>query len=427
MKIVMITPLDYLAAFNNREHNAVRYYVAAGDDVTLVGKTFNRRTGLATMLVDLLSHRAKVSHVDGAVIKLVDPMLNIYGGLARRHLGAEGGATSSTEGPLRRAVQMVKRAVVRVLKPLSILREVPVVLGMTATAWRASKGADVAMAFGPWGAVPAYILRKIGRVRCFAYIDRDYEAGLVEGKRARLTAWLERVLPARADVLVSIGPRLQALRHETTGKIPLLSPTGVNFDRFALPRTQSDALEIIYVGNVVEWAGVELALEALAKTRAPNLRLTIIGTGQDSYIEQLKAQADQLGIADRTRFVGAIAHSDLPQYLTSASIGLAMSRPNLYRTYAYPLKVLEYMAAGLVVLATEDTETGDIVRRAQAGKTLPFDSGALAASIDQLAGAPEQIAVLSMSGQKAARAMSWEASLDTERAALSAALAGGVS
>jgi len=51
--------------------------------------------------------------------------------------------------------------------------------------------------------------------------------------------------------------------------------------------------------------------------------------------------------------------------------------------FAFPLKVVEYMAAGLPVATTAETEAADIVTRADAGVVVPHDARAAAQAISQ--------------------------------------------
>ena len=102
-----------------------------------------------------------------------------------------------------------------------------------------------------------------------------------------------------------------------------------------------------FVGTLKPWHGTDLLLRALARTRE-NLRLDICGTGpQQEELEQLAAE---LGIAERVRLHGAVAPDEVPQVLHRLDIAAAPYPAGDH--YFSPLKVYEYLAAGLPVVAS---------------------------------------------------------------------------
>ncbi|MCC0064914.1 MAG: glycosyltransferase [Defluviimonas sp.] len=407
--------MDYCRSFNNREHNAVRYYAGRGDRVTLVGKRLNRTAGLRAALRDGLTSRTEEVTLDGATIRTIDPFLNFFGGIARRASANR----ASTDHP--RPMAWLKGALIRLARPFSLLREVAATGAFVTAAWRPSARADVVVAFGPWAALPAWLLKRAGRVRHLVYVDRDYEAGLFTDTRQAVTAWLERALPGAADTFITIGPRLQGLRVAETGLTPLICETGVDFDRMAAARATSgasaEAFGIVYVGNVIEWSGVGKLLSALPHL-PEHVSVRIVGDGLPGFTEHLRRRATELGVADRVSFTGPVPYAKVQFQLGGMALGFALSEPNAYRTYAYPLKVLEYFAAGLPVVATVGTEGGDIVARAEAGIVLPQDVAALSDAIAALAADPERYARMRQNALATAQAFSWTRSFDRERAAI---------
>ncbi len=419
LRFLFLTPLDYTSAQNNREHNAVRYYVGRGDHVTLIAKRLNRTAGWRSALANGLTSRISEEIRDGATIRIVDPFLNFFGGIARQ-------ASAVADGGRPGIGTRLKRALIRLAKPLSVLREFAATGAFVTAAWHPARQADVVVAFGPWAALPAWLLKCAGRVKHLVYLDRDYEAGLFNDTRRAVTAHLEATMPRKADTFITIGPRLQALREKTTGRRPLICETGVDFDKFARTRARTgsthDRIEVLYIGNVVDWSGVDLMIRALPGL-PDRVSFRVIGAGLPAYIEELRHLSQQLAVAPRVTFSGPVAYPDIPTRMEGATIGFAASRPNLYRQYAYPLKVLEYFAAGLPVLATSDTEGGDIVRRADAGVVVDHDGAALGQALSALIGDPATLQRLRDNALCAARRMSWQRSFERERAAIVADLA----
>jgi glycosyltransferase involved in cell wall biosynthesis len=115
------------------------------------------------------------------------------------------------------------------------------------------------------------------------------------------------------------------------------------------------------VGNLIEGKGMHLAIAALACV--PDVTLVIAGDGPEAT--RLRRQAGRLGIADRVRFVGTVAHTELPGYYNAAD---ALILPS--RSEGMPNVVLEALACGTAVLATAVGGIPEIMVAQVAGRLL---------------------------------------------------------
>src|SRR5207302_554460 len=78
------------------------------------------------------------------------------------------------------------------------------------------------------------------------------------------------------------------------------------------------------------------------------------------------------------QFAGAVAHTDIPGLLASMDVAVA-PYPNLADFYFSPLKVYEYMAAGLPVVVSNIGQLGKLINHGVNGLLVPAgDAGALA-------------------------------------------------
>jgi len=167
---------------------------------------------------------------------------------------------------------------------------------------------------------------------------------------------------------------------------------------------------LFYTGNVVPWSGLERVLRALPELRAdfPDLRLRVVGDGPPGYRESLARLARELGLADRVEWLGPRPHAELPALMAGAAVGLAFSEPVPFRSYACPLKVLEYMAAGLPVIGTSDTETEALIARFECGLAVPFEIEAFAAAAGRLLSDAALHARLRANGIRHSADLTWE-------------------
>jgi len=133
---------------------------------------------------------------------------------------------------------------------------------------------------------------------------------------------------------------------------------------------------LITVCRLVPWKGVERIIRLLPELS--DTRLLVAGDGH--LRAKLEAIAHSLGVASRVIFLGNVPHSSVHCYLARADAFVLNS------TYeGLPHVVLEAMAAGLPVVATNAGGTGEVVEHDVTGLLVPVgDQAALKAAIERL-------------------------------------------
>lgn len=414
MRILIVTPLDYHRADNNREHNMVRHFSRLSCSITVLYKAMNRSPGFLDMLSDTCTFRIRRSLEEHASFIRVDPFVNYYAGLRAQ---CEAGALG------RPSTFSMRHLLVRIFSQAAFLRDVCTVPCLLLAGLFYARGRfDACIGFGPWGGLTGWLLKRLGKAGIFLYEDRDYEPGLVPDRfRRSYTAWVERKAMLNADLIVSLGYRLAALRKAQTGREIVIIPTGVEWQRFLISReARKRQRHLVYLGNLISWSGLDLAINAMSTVRAryPDAKLVIVGDGLPTYVEYLQRLARERGVEDTVEFRGRIPNERLPSLLANVRIGLANSQPVDYRKFAYPLKVIEYMAAGLPVIGTKGTETEDIISRARCGISVAFDEKELAEAIIRLFDDDALYAALRENGIRESATMTWSNLMDQELALL---------
>jgi glycosyltransferase involved in cell wall biosynthesis len=141
---------------------------------------------------------------------------------------------------------------------------------------------------------------------------------------------------------------------------------------------------LISVGHLIERKGHHLAIEALADL--PGWSLLIVGEGPER--PRLAALAAQPGLAGRVRLLGARPHAELPGlYGAADALVLASSREGWANV------LLEAMACGTPVVASDIWGNPEVVRAPEAGRLVPREAAAIAAGVrDLAAAAPDRAA-----------------------------------
>ena len=231
-----------------------------------------------------------------------------------------------------------------------------------------------------------------------------------------------QVTAARATVCVS-NPVADWVRRRTAdlfdigagdvaGRIHTV-PNGVSVRRIQPQPEDPDRVVVTFVGTLKPWHGVADLITAAALARQ-SWSLRIIGDGPE--MDSLRAQAGRLGV--EADFRGAVAPQDIPIHLAGSAIGVA-PYPDLgggEQQYFSPMKVLEYLAAGLAVVASD---VGQIPQLLEDGSgrhgvlVAPSDPTALAAALDDLAACPDRRARMGRSGRLLAEERhSWRRAVD---------------
>lgn len=166
-----------------------------------------------------------------------------------------------------------------------------------------------------------------------------------------------------------------------------------------------------YVGSLAPENGVELLLEAMV--RMPSARLLVLGSGRPKYVKRLKARARSLEIEARVEFAGTVPPAAVRGWMRRCRVGVvpvSARRGPEKRQYASPLKLIEWMAAGVPVLASC---VPSIRQHHEAGEPMelfePDDAVSLALSAEALLGDGGRLSRMAELGIEAAHRRSFEA------------------
>lgn len=213
--------------------------------------------------------------------------------------------------------------------------------------------------------------------------------------------WACSQASALITVCEDLKDRLVELGESASRVVTLRN--GVDLARFSPGDRQASrtrlgltGFTLLSVGSLIPRKGHELIIAALADL--PDAQLLIAGSGP--MRQELEKIAQEKNVASRVRFLGEIAHDALTDAYRAADIFvLASSREGWANV------LLEAMACGTPVVATNVNGTPEVVRDPRLGVLMPERSvPALAKAVTQLrALAPDRAAVRTYAEQ-----FSWE-------------------
>jgi glycosyltransferase involved in cell wall biosynthesis len=188
---------------------------------------------------------------------------------------------------------------------------------------------------------------------------------------------------------------------------PVPRPAPITVDRPAVRarlRTAADDVVILQASRMEPWKGHRLLVEGLGGLRdVPGWTCWIAGGAQrpheEAHLAEVYALAQQLGIAERIRFLGQ--RDDVPALMAAADL---LCQPNL-GPEPFGIAFVEAMHAGLPVVATAIGGAREIVDESCGILTPPRDPAALADALRRLVGDAELRARLGAAGPERARAL----------------------
>jgi len=205
------------------------------------------------------------------------------------------------------------------------------------------------------------------------------------GTRYRLTRVLETYVLRRADAVAVIcdGLRKDVVARGIPEEKLTVIPNSVDVGRFSAARRRDSELacrlgiegcEVLgFLGSFYAYEGLELLIEAFPALleRRPRLRVLLVGEGPKE--EALRRRVREIGVTDKILFPGRVPHSEVRRYYDLVDV-LVYPRFAMRLTETVtPLKPLEAMAMGKLLVASNVGGHRELIRDGETG--LLFEAG----------------------------------------------------
>jgi glycosyltransferase involved in cell wall biosynthesis len=224
----------------------------------------------------------------------------------------------------------------------------------------------------------------------------------------------------RAYKIVTIS---HALKHAFTehgfdDQNILVAPSGVDLTTFEIETLQTDARRelglpmetplIVYTGNFTTMGadkGIADIIQSL--TKIPQVIFVAVG-GSAGDMQDYNTLAQKNGVETQVRLFGSAPQSKLAVYQRAADI-LLMPFPDTphYRNHMSPVKMFEYMASGVPIIASDLPTIREVLNEHNAMIVAPGNSMEIAHAITELLGDANKSRTLAEQAKKDVREYSW--------------------
>ena len=268
----------------------------------------------------------------------------------------------------------------------------------------------IALARAPRGGHARFVL-EVHKLRSLELAERAAGTRIDPGDLRRSPAFRAEAEAFRqADGVLFLTPGVRDAAERVFG--PLDVPATVVPSGTDAPRPSGGAEgprhDLIYAGKIERRKGLFLMLDAMR--HLPGRRLTLLGGGAD--LEEGRRYAARHGLGDRVRFAGPVPHAQVAGELARARLGLSLlpdDVDHVSTSFTSPMKILEMMAAGLPVVATDLPSVRNICRHGADSVLVAPRPEPIAAAITRLLHDPGTMARLAEAGRRRAADFAWTA------------------
>ena len=251
-------------------------------------------------------------------------------------------------------------------------------------------------------ALPALWLRRRLNVPVVYEMRASWEDAAVDhgttkagSLRYRLSRAIESFALRRADQVTTICAGLRgdnARRGIADDKITVI-PNAVDVSSFKFGVEPDAGLQqrlglqgaivLGFAGSFYHYEGLHLLVEAVRRMHSRHLQLRVLLVGGGPEEAALKAQVVQAGLQDCVIFTGRVPHAEVQRYYELIDLLVYPRLPSRLTNLVTPLKPLEAMAQGRIVVASDVGGHRELIRHGQTGFLCPAgDVAALESAIE---------------------------------------------
>lgn len=157
--------------------------------------------------------------------------------------------------------------------------------------------------------------------------------------------------------------------------------------------------EFTYIGTITENRNIYRMIEAVSRVPGPPAWLRLAGTFS---LSETQRNAEQMPEWDSVRFEGWTSRQGVARLLADGRAGLVVLKPVPHEMMTLPIKLFEYMAAGMPVISSDFPVWREIVDSAQCGLLVdPTETKSIADAMQWILDHPEEAQAMGERGRLA--------------------------
>ena len=188
-------------------------------------------------------------------------------------------------------------------------------------------------------------------------------------------------------------------------------PNGVDLSMFNITK-KKNSKKVVFAGAMYYHRGLDILLKTipLVIEKIPDAKFVLLGSGTE--MDKLKEIVSKNKLDNSVEFKGWIEREKIPENIADASIGIGPLRLTEVTSRALPIKVLEYMAVSLPVIAQKGTLPNDVLENEKNGFFIE-NHIELAEKIILLLNEPKKVENMGAHSLKLVQKFSWDQVVDS--------------
>jgi len=192
-------------------------------------------------------------------------------------------------------------------------------------------------------------------------------SGLKNIQRKIEKIYNSKTLQGGSRILVSNEYTKEVIKnyyHVKNEKISIIT-NGTELNNFY--KIKSNSKQIVFSGAMYNHRGIDILLESVTDVikKIPKAKFMLLGDGPE--MPRLNELINKLKLTENVILKGWVDRKEIPKYLSESAIGIGPLRLTDVTKHALPIKVLEYMASSLPIIAIEETLPKDVLKNGENG------------------------------------------------------------